>query len=136
DDERRALISYLLGWAGGIANSTPRKSMGDPLHSSPRLVTYKANDSSIIIGTNEGMIHVIDTATGVEQLAFIPKALLPNVKELIENGPSSVDNRRPYGMDNTVTIWANDVNGNGSILDASGNPEAGEFVYAYATMGR
>lgn len=136
DTERQMLINYLLGWQNGIADGTPRKAMGDPLHSSPRLVTYKENDSSIVIGTNEGMIHVINTETGVEQLAFIPKALLPNVKELMDNGPSSVDNRRPYGMDNTVTIWANDVNGNGRILDASGNPEAGEFVYAYATMGR
>lgn len=136
DAERRTLINYLLGWTGGVADGTPRKSMGDPLHSSPRLVTYKANDSSIIIGTNESMIHVIDTQTGVEQLAFIPKALLRNVKELMQNAPSSVDNRRPYGMDNTVTIWANDVNGNGNILGPSGSPETGEFVYAYATMGR
>lgn len=136
DAERQMLINYMLGWSNGVAGGTPRKAMGDPLHSSPRLVTYKENDSAIVIGTNEGMIHVIDTATGVEHFAFIPKALLPNVKELMENGPSSVDNRRPYGMDNTVTIWANDANGNGAILDASGTAESGEFVYAYATMGR
>src|SRR5690554_1535673 len=136
DTERQKLINYMLGWSNEVANGTPRKAMGDPLHSSPRLVTYKENDSALVIGTNEGMIHVIDTATGVEHFAFIPKALLPNVKELMENGPSSVDNRRPYGMDNTVTIWANDANGNGAILDASGTAESGEFVYAYATMGR
>lgn len=134
--ERRALINYLLGWTGGVEAGTLRKSMGDPLHSSPRLVTYKQDDSSVVIGTNEGMIHVIDTSTGVEQLAFIPKSLLPNVKELMANGSSSVDNRRPYGMDNTVTIWANDANKNGKILDNSGAAETGEFVYAYATMGR
>ena len=136
DTQRQMLINYLLGWEGGVANSTQRKAMGDPLHSSPRLITYKEDDSVVIIGTNEGMIHVIDTETGVEELAFIPKALLPNVSELMENGPSSIDNRRPYGMDNTVTIWANDVNGNGSILNTDGAAETGEFVYAYATMGR
>lgn len=136
DAERQMLINYMLGWSNGVAGGTPRKAMGDPLHSSPRLVTYKENDSAIVIGTNEGMIHVIDTATGAEHFAFIPKALLPNIKELMENGPSSVDNRRPYGMDNTVTIWTNDANGNGAILDASGTAESGEFVYAYATMGR
>ncbi|WP_158256696.1 PilC/PilY family type IV pilus protein [Pseudomonas sp. MYb185] len=136
DTERQMLINYLLGWEGGVANSTQRKAMGDPLHSSPRLITYKEDDSVVVIGTNEGMIHVVNTKTGIEELAFIPKALLPNVKELMENGPSSVDNRRPYGMDNTVTVWANDVNGNGSILNANGTAETGEFVYAYATMGR
>lgn len=136
DAEREQLINYLLGWEGGVANSTQRKAMGDPLHSSPRLVTYKANDSAVVLGTNEGMVHVINTSDGVEHLAFMPKALLGNAKELMGNGPSSVDNRRPYGMDNTVTLWTNDANGNGSILNDNGTAETGEFVYAYATMGR
>ncbi len=34
-------------------------------------------------------------------------------------------------MDNTVTVWSNDIDGDGSIDKAKG-----EFVYAYATMGR
>src|SRR5690606_31559050 len=52
---------------------------------------------------------------------------------------------RLYGMDNTVTVWANDANGNGVIYGGRdpANPgnllsgrNNGEFVYAYATMGR
>lgn len=134
--ERTRIVNYLLGWDGGVPNGTPRKAIGDPLHSSPRLVTYYAGDTSAVIGTNEGMVHVVNTSTGVEQFAFMPKALLGNAPRLAANERTTTT-KRPYGMDNTVTLWVNDVNNDGQILQSvNGSAQTGEFVYAYATMGR
>ena len=154
--ERTALIN----WARGQnEDGSQRKTMSDPLHSVPRLVTYKCNsftdssltqcaseEQSVFVGTNEGYVQAFDTNNGDEQMAFMPQELLANIKKLKTNGKTS-NAGRPYGMDNTVALWVNDVNGNGVIYggrDPSastptllpGGVNSGEFVYAYATMGR
>lgn len=154
DTERLALIN----WLRGDDNGQPRGAIGDPLHSIPRLVTYKCNtftdatftacsseEQSVFVGTNEGFVHAFDTRTGIEQMAFMPEELLPNIKALKANETSTTAKPRKYGMDNTVVTWANDANGNGVIYGGRNpsNPVAllsglnpGEFVYAYASMGR
>lgn len=144
------LISYIRGGPDATGTAS-RFALGDPIHSSPRLVTYgctaysgstcTAPDLTAVMGSNEGYIHGFDTDTGVEQFAYMPQELLPNIKQLRDNAKSSSVKPRLYGMDNTVTLWVNDVNGNGVIY---GDPATGattglntdEFVYAYATMGR
>ncbi|TRO43970.1 VWA domain-containing protein [Pseudomonas sp. ALS1279] len=137
--ERANLLKYIRGL--DTDNTTVRQTMGDPIHSSPRLVTYgcrtrDANgvctevDMSAIMGTNEGFIHSINTRTGEEEFAFMPEALLPNIKQLRANAKSTSAKPRLYGMDNTVSLWVNDANNNGDLSDS------GDFVYAYATMGR
>src|SRR5690606_31660712 len=79
-----------------------------------------------------------NTNTGVEQFAFMPEELLDNVAKLKANASTSSSNPLPYGMDSPVTLWVNDANGDGKVLDNSTDtsPQTGEFVYAYATMGR
>ncbi|MDO9617656.1 MAG: PilC/PilY family type IV pilus protein [Pseudomonas sp.] len=144
DAERTKLINYIRG----LDNGVERKAMGDPIHATPSLVTYRCNsftagictdeEQSAILGTNEGFVQMFDTKTGGEQFAFMPEVLLPNIKRLAANDASTQHSSKshPYGMDNTVTVWANDVNNNGAILASDNTAEAGEFVYAYATMGR
>ncbi len=154
-DERSELISYIRGL--DPATNNERRALGDPLHATPSLVTYACNtydssrrctneDQGVVIGSNEGFIQLFDTSNGVERFAFMPEPLLANVRQLRLDAKSTTLKPRRYGMDNTVVVWANDVNGNGVIYggvnpaDRSGplltglNPN--EFVYAYATMGR
>ncbi|GLZ84052.1 hypothetical protein Pres01_01030 [Metapseudomonas resinovorans] len=152
----------LINWIRGLnTDGSARNAIGDPLHSVPRLVTYQCNsftdssltacaseDQSAFVGTNEGFLHAFNTNTGVEQLAFMPQELLGNIKQLKTNARSTSLVPRKYGMDSTVAIWVNDANRNGVIYggrdpDSTTTPPAslsglntGEFVYAYATMGR
>lgn len=152
----------LINWARGLnTDGSARKAIGDPLHSVPRLVTYECNaftdssltqcsseDQSAFVGTNEGFVHAFNTNTGVEQLAFMPQELLGNIKALKVNAQSSSFAPRKYGMDNTIALWVNDLNKNGVIYggrdpSSTDTPpaelsglNAGEFVYAYPTMGR
>lgn len=152
DSEREELITWLR-------EAGDRKSMSDPLHSVPQLVTYAcstytdntytscaAEEQSVIVGTNEGYVQAFDTANGVEQFAYMPESLLSNIKKLKANENTAANQLKPYGMDNTVTLWINDANENGVIYggkNPSSNPptllsglNTGEFIYAYATMGR
>lgn len=143
DTERTNLISYIRGFDSNDP-TIERKSLGDPIHATPSLVTYSCGaytngictdeQQSAIFGTNEGFVQMFNTETGTEQFAFMPNALLPNIKRLRANAATGT-NTHMYGMDNTVTVWANDANNNGVILNGS-SAESGEFVYAYATMGR
>ena len=158
DTSRRSqLLNYIRGTNSDL---TLRQGMGDPIHSSPRLVTYgckgyNANrecldangqdnaDQYSIIGTNEGFVQLFDTSNGRETFGFMPEALLKNIAPLYDNARSTEQNPRRYGMDNTVTLWVNDINRNGVIYgDPSATPQtltglnAGEGVYAYASMGR
>lgn len=124
----------LITWARGVDPSTglARKRLSDPLHSVPQLVTYggtNANpDITIFYGDNEGFLHAIDADTGVEQFAFIPEELLPNLDIVYEN---SQTNLHPYGIDGSVTSWHYDVDGDLQI-----EPADGDHVYIYFGMRR
>ncbi len=155
--ERGQIINWIRGTN---TDGTARNSVGDPLHSVPRLLTYQCNtfsnstytacsneDQTAFVGTNEGLVHAFNTSDGVEQFAFMPQELLPNIKPLMVNAKSTSVKPRIYGMDNSVVLWANDANGNGVIYggrdpSSTDTPRlltglnSGEFVYAYATMGR
>ncbi|MVW74688.1 pilus assembly protein [Pseudomonas xionganensis] len=150
DDEYSDLISFIRGT--DPTTGTARKAMGDPIHSSPRLATYSCTtpnavdpskcdveDQVAFIGTNEGFVQAINTSNGQEVFAFMPQELLTNIHLLKNDAKTSSSTRpKPYGMDNPVTLWVNDLNGDGKILDTpgAGSPQTDEFIYAYATMGR
>jgi type IV pilus assembly protein PilY1 len=161
-DEQLKLINWIRGSADGSSNSVAsnqRKGMGDPLHSEPVLATFActaysdstytnctAEDQSVFIGSNEGLVQSINTVDGSEDFSFMPEELMVNIEHLKNNLESTSGKPRPYGIDNTVALWVNDVNNNGVIYggkDTSSstpsllsglNPD--EFVYAYATMRR
>lgn len=157
DTRKDLLLDYIRGQN---IDTTVRQGVGDPIHSSPRLLTYGCKgynaqrecldsngqdnaDQYGMIGTNEGFVQMFDTSNGQEVFGFMPEALLKNIGKLYDNAKSTDQKPHPYGMDNTVTLWVNDINRNGVIY---GNPNAtpqtlsglntGEGIYAYATMGR
>lgn len=163
DTTRRTL---LLDYIRGLnSDTTVRQGVGDPIHSSPRLLTYGCKgynakrecldsngqdnaDQYAMIGTNEGFVQMFDTSNGQEMFGFMPEALLKNIGKLYDNAKSTDQKPHPYGMDNTVTLWVNDINHNGVIYgdpNATPDPTLGglnskdgvnEGVYAYASMGR
>lgn len=104
-----------------------RGQMGDPLHSQPVLVNYASGNKSIVfVATNEGFLHAIDSITGNELFAFVPKELLKNMHKLQANEPTL---RRPYGLDGGMTTWIDDTNRNGLV-------DSGEKAYLYIAMRR
>jgi type IV pilus assembly protein PilY1 len=137
----------VLAWAQGtdildedsdldVAES--RRAIGDPLHSEPVIVTYGGSDtnpdSTLYFGTNEGVLHAIDTVSGEEEFAFIPQELHSIQNEYFENTRTADDKR--YGMDGPITSWFKDVNKDNLLYDTNNVLNPGEHVYLYAGMRR
>lgn len=110
---------------GDGSEADSRTYIGDPLHSRPELVTYGtvAEDPQLTLftSTNEGFIHAIDTETGQELWAFMPKELLSNVKTQYEN---AVTGERLYGMDGPISVATD------------GDPSTEDGVKLYVGMRR
>ncbi len=129
----------LLRWASGVDvldfdedgdKEDSRQYIGDPLHSTPVLMTYdwttSEENSVIFFGTNEGFIHAIDTTTGDEIFSFIPEVLLTNLKHRFVDKPGHA---KVYGMDGPITLWSHDADQDRVI-------GTGDHAYIYAGMRR
>ncbi len=124
----------ILKWARGIDPSTgdARKTMADPLHGNPVLITYRDSPTEtsdiLYTGTNVGYIHALspDATNPGELWAFIPKELLPNLA-VYQQGTARF--LKAYGIDGQLSIYHNDVNAD-RIIDSS------ETAYLAAGMRR
>jgi type IV pilus assembly protein PilY1 len=130
------LRSDLIDWAFGldIGDDVPpagtadtRHQMGDPIHTQPVAIVYgkKADgtdDTVVYAPTNDGYFHAIDASTtttgtdtatsGKELWSFIPKEMLPHLKDLYAN--QTVANKH-YGLDGSIAVLKYDINGDGVI---------------------
>ncbi len=140
--ERKKYICFIRGYEDfdaneGACRGNARKHMGDMLHFEPMIVTYDKDhndkDSSthkqvIFAGTNEGYLHAFDTYTGEEIFAFMPQALLKNIKPQFDD---NVYRGHKYGVDGYANVWINDIDHDGVIESAQG-----EHVYLYFGLRR
>ena len=140
DPTRNDLINFILGLdVTDIDDDTivdePRYQMGDPLHAKPVSIVYGGtvgspdiDDAVIYFATNDGYLHAIDPATGVELWGFIPSELVGDQVELFNNDVSTA---KHYGIDGNLTVQLLLKDNNGVI-----EPAAGEKVYLYFGMRR
>ncbi|QIT19683.1 VWA domain-containing protein [Acinetobacter pittii] len=101
-----------------VTSNEPYLSMGGSIHSLPVQLTYNgtldengnltsAREQSILYGTMEGGLHIVDASTGVEQMAFLPADILndPVASKALVVGQS--DATAPaHGMDGA---WVSDA---------------------------
>ncbi|MDH3276118.1 MAG: PilC/PilY family type IV pilus protein, partial [Gammaproteobacteria bacterium] len=124
-------IEQMMDWMRGAdvrdednnPATTQRNVMGDPLHSQPATLVYGGSpgneDVVIYAATNDGYLHAIDAATGIELWSFVPKELLPRAAALMFNPES---NYKSYGIDGDVVPVFLDRDNNGII-------EGTDFAY-------
>ena len=110
--------------------------MGDPMHARPAVVIYggttaspDVNDAIAYVPTNDGYLHAVDTKTGVEKWAFVPKDFLPRLQERYDN--PAISTQRSYALDGDVRVFKYDVNRDGIVTYS-----AGDRVYIYFGTGR
>jgi len=125
NNERVALLNYIRGFDDEGLNER-NKQLGDFLHSAAVPFNYGSaeSDQVVIIGSNEGFVHLFNRKTGVEEFAFMPGALLKNIKPIKANASSSDNKPHLYGVDNSVTVWLDDSHQND------------QHFYAYVTLRR
>jgi len=139
--QRQNLINWILGVDVEDDNNNNDHTdashfMADALHSRPVVVAYTGDSQAstqedmLFFTSNDGAFHAVDTSTGDELFAFIPKNLLPNQLVYFDNDP---DADRSYGLDGPLTIWREENPDDADItIDASD----GDHVYAYFGMRR
>ena len=44
--------------------------------------TYQSRTPMLYVGSNDGMLHAFEAATGIERMAFVPSAIYANLKDL------------------------------------------------------
>ena len=100
-----------------VTSNEPYLSMGGSIHSLPVQLTYNgtldengnltsAREQSILYGTMEGGLHIVDASTGVEQMAFVPADILndPVASKALVVGQSDAS-APAHGMDGA---WVSD----------------------------
>lgn len=127
--DKDKLINFLHGYDSYGITPTAKRDwiLGDILHSKPLVVNYKTydtdvaanetdptvNKSIIFVGSNDGMLHAINDYDGSEAWAFIPPAVLGDLKEVTTTTTHS------YTMDSSPTVYIYDQNNNGTIDTAT-----------------
>jgi len=71
DEDRDGVLAEKRSWL-----------LGDIIHSTPLVVSYGTDDALILAGSNDGMLHAFDDATGQELWAFVPPDVLPKLNLL------------------------------------------------------
>lgn len=133
-------IDELVDWAHGLDTqddvppagvTDSRHEMGDPIHTQPVAMIYGqhpdgTDDTVIFAPTNDGYFHAIDASvnpdgsditsganiSGHELWSFIPKEMLPHLKDLYNNVSSGT---KHYGLDGAIAVLKYDVNSDGII---------------------
>jgi len=120
-----------------VLNQGDRWMLADPLHSTPREVIYlngskeeeEASESRLFVGTNDGLIRMIDTADGQEKWAFLPKELVSS-QFLMKNQMKAENTEHSYGVDATPTFMIS-RDEDGQII-----PKEGNYVRMFIGMRR
>lgn len=123
----------------GDTTETRAWNFADPLHSRPVAVTYGAeNDGSgnpdpnkpiikLFVGTNDGMVRIINNDTGMEEWAFVPKEMLNKQAALAQDA----DGEHIVGLDDSPAFLFIDNNNDGII-----DPAANDKVFMFIGMRR
>ena len=119
---------------GAIVGATPAfmdPPSLDPPPDSDYPAYLEANEdrrSIIFVGANDGMLHAIDSRTGVEIWAFIPYNLLPKLRTLRDG--QSVDSF-DYFVDSSVKVADVKIGGQWKTTVIVGEGAGGTFYQAF-----
>ena len=113
---------------GGSASPTNSGVTGRPwmlgavLHSRPVAINYGRRNGStsdvvrVVFGSADGVLHMVDDATGAEKWGFMPQAVMGALSTLRENQAGAV---LPYGVDGSPLVLIRDRAGTDSTQSGS-----------------
>ncbi len=143
-----AVMNYIRGDRSneepkGLSLRFRESVLGDILHSSLYFWDH-GNRQSLYVGSNDGMLHSFDANTGVENFAYIPSTLIPNLKKLAAkpyvhthfvDGPINIANVDVSGTQKTILVGALGAGGEGLYaLDISSPTATSEANVAAKVM--
>ena len=106
---------------GGNFRNRGSHVLGDIIHSSPNFIK---DSNTVFIGANDGMLHAFDVANGQELFAYIPSAVIPNLKRLSESSYS-----HNYFVDGDIAVSDNtQTTGHNHLVSLLGRGGKGLFA--------
>jgi PilC-like protein with beta-propeller domain len=126
----------------GLSLRLRESVLGDILHS-PIRYWNNGTHQALYVGSNDGMLHAFDATTGIENYAYIPSMLIPNLNKLTAkpyvhthfvDGPISIAKMNistsPY-VDKTILVSGLGAGGKGLFaLDVTSATAANEAEVA------
>lgn len=138
--DRTNLINWIRGQDIYDTNDSgtttdQRWDFGDPIHSRPVAITFGGTAASpvikLFVGTNDGVIRMINESTGQEEWAFVPQELLGEQYKLSLNA----NGKHMWGVDGTPSFWIIDNNNNG-VIEPENVTGKQDKIYMFIGMRR
>ncbi|RKZ78744.1 MAG: hypothetical protein DRR19_25955, partial [Candidatus Parabeggiatoa sp. nov. 1] len=136
--DNSGLSAEIVDWIKGVKDegtTDPNRNwlMAESLHSSPKAITYGVGDTKVVVGTNDGLLRMIDAETGTEDWAFLPPELFQIQADLMTNG-NALDadplmRQHIYGMDGTAAVWVKENSDSDTIRLFVGMRRGGHNYY-------
>jgi type IV pilus assembly protein PilY1 len=141
-EEAECLLRYARGYQiGSLSDCSALNArpwlLGSILHSRPLPLNYggdlAAPEIRLVVGGNDGYLRMIrntlgGSESGEEVWAFMPQAVMPNLKKLASTGGAT---KHLYGVDGPAAAYTLDVNRDGSI-----DPSKGDKVWIFFGLRR
>lgn len=104
-DDVKWIQGYDVDGDNGQGGDGFRQAMGAPMHAQPvMLAVNTSGDYSVYVGTNDGLLHSIDAASGNHNWSWLPSDLHTNVSALRTNGALGNGGLPIYGLDGSWTL--------------------------------
>ncbi len=112
----------------GLTDDARPWLFGDALHGPPFPINYGSASEAdpqevrVMMTNNDGWVRMFGVADddGVEDWAFMPRAVIPKLKRLMDNSPG-IDPLHPYLVDGTISMLMIDNDGDTLIETADGD---------------
>jgi len=138
-----AIVNYLRGLRTAEATSNTATSglrkrsasstgpvLGDTIHSRP----YYVSDTTyptVFVGSNDGMLHAINTSTGAERWAYVPSMLISKLKTLAYHPSDTLlPFAHDYFVDGQINIGNISISGTSTRVLVGGLGAGGKGLYA------
>lgn len=94
-----------------LSNSPELRQAGAVMHSTPIVLTQSgtplnatSREDYVLFGSTQGVLHVVDSETGVEKVAFVPKEMMTNQKQSFQNVDATTSGLL-WGIDGPWTAY-------------------------------
>jgi len=136
---QEAVIKYIKGDRTNDSDTADydmrerTSALGDIINSTPYSVT-KSNGHDVarellVFGANDGMVHILDSATGEEVMAYIPSGIYKQLNALTK--PTYT---HQYSVDGGITGHTNETDGVTTIVGSLGTGNQGLYAIDVSDM--
>lgn len=135
--ERKVLLGDIMG--ASLVHASPGEALAGTTHGDTSYDDYLKNEkavsmtSSLVVGANDGLLHVINASTGAHRYAYLPSPFLAELKHIAS--PSYDLSNHERLMDGPVTVADAQINQKWLTAAIAGMGGGGKGMVALRLFG-